>query len=417
MQTTLVTICLCALLALPVAAQIPVPPSGTLSVECRLDNAPYQYGKIYVDGQEAGHCPSARVKLGIGQHTVRAGTALGNNRYLAYENEQVEVRKDATQNIEATLAPGTAENFASLVYAMGARQYSIRPPEDTKTGAFSPDGAILAVGAETNSVQLYNAADGLALRRLGNVGEYWVSFVTALCFSRDGQRLASNGWLYGSYTGEINIWDVRSGKLARTIPGVKGVSSLAFSPDGHLLAAGVAPNTIKVWNVNDGHLLWSLPAPGGSEKEINPLIFSADGQLLIAGHQAGRNLYIYDALTSKYRDTLPGSLVTLDNAGSLVTCLSKDEETIRSTWRLPAVERIELRQIKNGSIVRCLNEQILVAASGSATILDTRNEQLMGALNHPNRMALSADGRRILFYADGGYTIWSLLAIPSDPQN
>jgi hypothetical protein len=233
----------------PAFSQIPLPPSGTIIITCRLGDAPYSRGQIFVDGRKIGECPEATIKVSTGVHSVRAGEALGKDRYLAYQNERVEVGENSRQLIVARVAPSTTENAAGLAYALGAKQVDINHldrPDDSKTGALSPDGKILAIGAETNSIRLYDASNFNPLRRLGQAGAYWVSFVNKLSFSPDGSLLASSGWLYEKYIGEINIWNITTGRLDRTIPNVKEVFSIGFSPDGNLLAAGVGVNDRQI---------------------------------------------------------------------------------------------------------------------------------------------------------------------------
>lgn len=406
--STLFILWLCTL-AVPVMvqAQIPLPPKGTLMISCQLGNAPYQKGKIYVDGSEVGSCPGVTLHINAGTHSVRVGEALGNNRYLAYENEQVEVRKDSTQNLTATLAPSTGEKAPALAFALAVKPLSkVSPPEDFKISAFSPDATTLAIGAETNSVRLYNVADGKALRRLGEPGEYWVSFVTALSFSADGLLLASNGWLYDKYIGEINIWDVRSGQRLRTIPGVKKVSSLALSPDGKLLAAAIEPNTIKLWSLKDGKLLWNINLPGdGSSRS---LFFSPDGRMLISGHSGGDEINVYDVLTAKHRRTLPGDMLTITRDGRVITYLAKDGLVMRNVWRSLLGELMESKQVKNFPGESGLNEHIIV---NGVELRDARNEQLMLKLPGNYYLALSADGRRLLIHTGAeGHMVWSLPA-------
>ncbi len=408
-------LCVAAVPAAVQAQRIPPPPQGTLVISCSFNNSAYQNGKIYVDGRESGRCPGVTLRVGTGSHTVRVGESQGNNHYLAYENERVEVLKDSTQNLTAMLAPVTGEQSPSLAFALGAKRLSGIPPvDDTKVARFSPDATVVAIGAETNSVRLYNVADGVALHRLGDSGEYWVSFVTALSFSADGGLLASNGWLIDKYVGEINIWNVKSGKLFRTISDVKKVSALALSADGKSLGACVESGVIKLWNVSDGKLLWSISPSDKSVGEIDRLIFSADGHLLIAGSTFGEHTYIYDALARKRKRALQGALATVGSDGRVITSVTKDEITTQRAWRPATGELIESKQFRYISTAWAMSEHIAVVDSNGVALRNMRDGQVMLSLvGNFNPIALSADGRRLLFYSDGGYVIWSLAALTS----
>jgi WD40 repeat protein len=293
---------------------------------------------------------------------------------------------------------------------------SIPFTDDFEIAAFSPDATILAINGETNSVRLYDVASGRALRRLGEKGEYWVSFVSALSFSADGGLLASNGWLTDKYVGEINIWDVKRGLLRRTMHGVQKVSALALSPDGRLLAAGVGPNTIKLWSVADGKLLRSIHPPGGDDGEVRPLFFSPDSRVLISGHAGGDEIYVYDALTAEHRRTLPGRFATLANDGRLSTYLFAEGVAIRRTWRSPEGGLIESKKVR----YRATDRMCELIVADSSELWDVRTEQLMVRLPGSYVVALSADGRRLLMNGDesgGGFAIWSLPAIPDNALN
>jgi WD40 repeat protein len=72
-------------------------------------------------------------------------------------------------------------------------------------------------------------------------------WVNSVAFSPDGRLLAS-----GSADRTIKLWDVASGSLVRTLSGhTDWVTSVAFSPDGRLLASGSADKTIKLWDISD----------------------------------------------------------------------------------------------------------------------------------------------------------------------
>ncbi|HEV2762656.1 MAG TPA: hypothetical protein VGV38_06645 [Pyrinomonadaceae bacterium] len=394
-----------------------LPPTGTLVVRCRLGNAPHPRGTIYVDGQIRGRCPDATFRVVVGTHSVRVGEALGNNSYLVYENEQVEVRRNSTQSITASLARSTGEASVALAFALGVKRLSGIPFTDgSRIAAFSPDAAIVAINGSTNSVLLYDVASGRALGRLGEKGEYWVSFVSALSFSADGRLLASNGWLTDKYVGEINIWDVKRERLRRTIHSVQKVSALALSPDGRLLAAGVGPNTIKLWSVADGKLLRNIHPPGGGAGEVSPLFFSPDGRVLISGHAGGEKIYVHDAVTAEHRRTLPGRFATLAADGRLRTYLFAEDVAVRRTWRSPKGGLIESKKVR----YRATDQMSGLIVADSSELWNARTEQLMVRLPGNYVVALSADGRRLLMHGDEsghGFAVWSLPAIPGHASN
>ncbi|MEN3002201.1 MAG: hypothetical protein ABDI19_10240 [Armatimonadota bacterium] len=78
-------------------------------------------------------------------------------------------------------------------------------------------------------------------------------YVYSVAFSPDGQLLAS-----GSEDRIIRLWRVADGQLLRTLTGhTHIVYSVAFSPDGQLIASasGSRDRTIKLWQVSTGQLL------------------------------------------------------------------------------------------------------------------------------------------------------------------
>jgi len=142
--------------------------------------------------------------------------------------------------------------------------------------AFSPDGRTLALGAEDGSIRLWEmpeARERAVLR--GHSGT-----VTSVTFSPDGKRLVS-----GSREGRLLLWDAITGAERRVLmtEGSAPIRVAAFSPDGRTI--GIAePSSeamaVVLFDAETGELRTHL---FGHALGINSLAFSPDGQILATG--------------------------------------------------------------------------------------------------------------------------------------
>ncbi len=113
-----------------------------------------------------------------------------------------------------------------------------------------------------------------------------------VAFSPDGRLLACGG---GEMT--VRVWDPVAGTQPRTLTGhTKNVLAVAFSPDGRLLASAGWDKTVRLWDPVAGTDLRTLT---GHTKNVTAVAFSPDGRLLAsAGHDKTIRLWDPAAGTS-----------------------------------------------------------------------------------------------------------------------
>ncbi len=142
--------------------------------------------------------------------------------------------------------------------------------------AVDSTGERLAAGSHDGAILVFDlgAAGAEPLRLAGHT-----NVVDSLAFRPGHQQLAS-----GSWDGAVNLYDATTGELLSTTSNPDRVRTIAFNPEGSLLACGVDDDTIRLWSVDGTSEVRTLT---GHSKRVRALRFSADGARLASGSDDG----------------------------------------------------------------------------------------------------------------------------------
>lgn len=306
---------------------------------------------------------------------------------------------------------------------------SMSPGADAEDLAVSPDGNKLVLTSFYEPLQLWERQTGKKLRTFDRSSNYY----TSVAFSPSGKTLASGEYI--EYKTRIDLWDVQSGALQRSLTGVGNtqVRTLVFSPDGITLASGGNDKTIRYWDVPTGKLLGTFTMP----EEVYTVSFSSDGSVLNGGDRAG-TLQQWNIRTGKLLRTLLANPQNelWDQGMFYPVAFSSDGKLMA---RADADKNVRLWSLRTGelllswpghhelahSIAFSPNNQLLATAGGSGQKLLTTGSSLhdlrlwdvkTGALlgKSPEdgffqELTFAPDGKTLMTADGGRLQLWTLM--------
>jgi hypothetical protein len=148
------------------------------------------------------------------------------------------------------LAAGAQGRKVRLWDVGTGRERQIEVPILPSSLAFSPDGKLLAVAEwfRQQPVLIYDTSRGKLLRTCGGR----LSGTYGMAFSHDGRLLATGG---AEDDSKVRVWEVAAGRLVHVFDGYPqgvGVLAVAFAPDGRTLASGGGDSGILLWDLTGG---------------------------------------------------------------------------------------------------------------------------------------------------------------------
>ncbi len=212
--------------------------------------------------------------------------------------------------------------------------------KDSVATAVTPDGkSVVSVSSESftqrsqNGIPSVNGKSSLRVWDIENGKPPQIlslpsdSNINAVALTPDGQKAISS-----SYYGNLNIWDIKSGKLLNTLPTMNGYNNtLAMTPDGQKVIFATYNKTLEVWDLKKGKLLHTLSGHTGYVTRI----ITPDGKKVVSASGDGNvfwpdhTLKVWDLESGKLLHTLSGHTDTINSVlltsdGKKIVSASKD---------------------------------------------------------------------------------------------
>jgi WD40 repeat protein len=295
------------------------------------------------------------------------------------------------------------------------------------TIAFSPDGTILVAAHRTDETSTFWQVHEVRLwdpQTQQQVDVLQIEHIQVIVFSPDGTLLA-----LGSEDNTIHLWDVAGRNQVGLMqsPTRWGVQSVAFSPDGKTLASsGSGDNVVRLWDVQTHQQVGTLR--GHTQQGVGCVAFSPDGRLLFSGgHREDEAVRVWDVQTKQQVGELIGHLdITMDLVFSpdrtILASAGGARDKAVYLWDYQAQNQVGVlggHSAHIGTIAFSPDGKLLASTvywDNTIHIWDIASQEQLGVLEGHNatdfgwsdQVAISSDGKWLACGSENGVELWEL---------
>lgn len=220
---------------------------------------------------------------------------------------------------------------------------------------FAPRGKVVVSAAANGTIKFWDVQTKREIFSSSDFHKFETpGYVKATALSPDGEMLAlgaTNG--FSPPTGTLQLWGISRESLSQypkrkiDIPGKTYITTIAFSPDSKMIAAGAEDGTLFLWNISKRT---SLATVNRSKFAVTTVAFSLDGEMLVAGTGNGEVSFwdphtfakkkIASVETGQSQHSTEVLSAAFSDNGKILTSVDATGSTL--SWNLPVSPKREI---------------------------------------------------------------------------